>query len=256
MLRVAEGGGGGPDSNLTRYIGRDEEDLLVLGKSGERAGDSPRLPSGPKSRLENLGAGKPLRDARVTGGPGQLTVVRETDGEVIREGGRRPPPLGEGVVRGVMRDGNTGGEKWVGAEGGRDKEPVEPRSVGVGGERVLGDVEVGVSVMLDFRDAEVGPEVLPTRPEGRGGKDRVGAGGVGGRVDKVEVPTDKCGDPRVDVEKRVEEAPIEGKVSSRPEVEVENLEGRTRGVVGGVPAQLGMSLGDRREGDIGPLVKL
>ena len=124
MLRVAEGGGGGPNPNLARNIGRDEKNFLVRGEGGEGASDRPGFPSGPKGRLEHLGAGKPLRDARVTLSPGQLTIVRETDGEVVGEGGRGPPSLGEGVVSGVVRDGNARAEKWVGAKGDRNEETV------------------------------------------------------------------------------------------------------------------------------------
>ena len=71
----------------------------------------------------------------------------------------------------------------------------------------------GVGVMFHFCDTEARPEGLPTLPKGSSGETRVGAGGVRGGVNKVEVPTHKCGDPRVDGGEGTQEATVEGKVA-------------------------------------------
>ena len=61
MLREKEGRGGGADPNLTGHIRSHKEGLLVLGEGNKGAGNTPRVPSGPEGRLEDLGVSKTVR---------------------------------------------------------------------------------------------------------------------------------------------------------------------------------------------------
>ena len=81
-----------------------------------------------KRLFKSGGLGKPGRDRGPTSGAARAVTKRQTDGEVVGEGGPGGP---DGVVGGVVGDVDNRVEKWVRANGGRGQEPVKARGPGV-----------------------------------------------------------------------------------------------------------------------------
>ena len=77
-----------------------------------------------KGLLKSRGIGEPGRDGGATSGAARTVTKRQTDGEVVGEGGPGGP---DGVVGGVVGDVDHGVEKRMGAHRGRGQESVNAR---------------------------------------------------------------------------------------------------------------------------------
>lgn len=181
------------------------------------------------------------------------TLESEVDGEMIGEGGRKDggSDFEVGVVEG---DGDRGGDDGVAREEVRKENTIDTRGPGIRRSGVACDVIEGVGVVNRVVEVELGLESFPEGDEGGGGKERSGGGGVSRIFDEIEVTTEEGGDRRVSGEHSVKERGVEGVVTSRLEVNIENLKGDTSGRNRVVTTKLNPSFGDGGEVDICPRV--
>jgi len=113
---------------------------------------------------------------------------------MVREGATSARSGGGAKVRVMVQDAGVGSVDRAVEEGRGDEEAVEARGTRVGRGGVVRDVEVGVLVVGDLFDFEVGGESVEERSEGSRRKGGGGVGGVGGGGNEVEVATNKGGD--------------------------------------------------------------
>jgi len=173
--------------------------LARVTKGGEGEGD-PKL---PKSRLKGGGLGKPPGDGGVAGGPDRLTVKREANGKVVREGGPRGPRRRDREIGRMMRNIDNRRKEGVGTESDRGQKAVEARGKREGRSRIRSYMKVGMRVMVDVRNREPGLEMFPTFSKSLSGESGISARGVRPPLHEIEVPTNKSGDIIVDGRERI-----------------------------------------------------
>jgi hypothetical protein len=93
-----------------------------------------------------------------------------------------------------MGDKDTRRKEGMRVYGGGNEEAIKSRRDGVWGGGILGNVEVGVGVMLDLHKVEQVLELLPGFDKLSSWESGKGTGGVFRGVNKIEVSTDERGD--------------------------------------------------------------
>ena len=257
MLGKGERKRGAGETRLTSRRSSAKKGSLELAQELEGAfngrGRAPRVAeSGSELRRRS----NPERDRGEVALVAGICDKGEGDRKVVREGPAGTRGDGAEVGRMVENGGRGRGER-VEEERGGDEKAVEARRIGEGGGGIAGDMEIGVLVMRDLSNREVGFERGERGGEGSGREGRRGVGGVVDLLDEVKVTSEEGGKRSIDGKKRVNKLGLDkGFVGASFEVNIEKLESLVSDRLREVSTELDVSAATRREGDVCARIEL